>query len=154
MTDTPVRLEAAARLDAEGLASLRARAMQASLDQMGRFDHRRAREKFLAAFSTEHTRHVLVGGDRVGFVVVRLYHGELQLDHLCIQPEHQGRGVGSFVLAQVFGEADSLGKSIRVGALRDSASNLFYARHGFDLVEQAQWGNYYVRQALGRTGGR
>jgi GNAT superfamily N-acetyltransferase len=152
MINSTVTLEAAADRDAEGLASLRVRAMQASLDQMGRFDHRRAREKFLATFATEHTRHVLVGGHRVGFVVVRLYHGELQLDHLCIQPEHQGIGVGGFVLAQVFAQADSLGKSIRVGALRDSASNLFYARHGFDLVEQAEWGNYYVRHALGRAG--
>ena len=53
------------------------------------------------------------------------------------------------MLGHVFAEADAQGKSIRVGALRESESNHFYAKHGFKLVEQAEWDNYYVRPGRG-----
>jgi len=36
---------------------------------------------------------------------------------------------------------------MRVGALRDSDSNRFYARHGFQLVERGEFDNYYVRSS-------
>lgn len=49
----------------------------------------------------------------------------------------------------IFEEADAAMLPIRVGALRESDSNRFYARHGFELVEQAEWDNYYVRKPKG-----
>ena len=66
--------------------------------------------------------------ERIGFVVVR----------------H-----GAVVLGVRFAEADAEAAFMRVGALRDSDSNRFYARHDFELVEQAEWDNYYVRNAKG-----
>jgi len=35
--------------------------------------------------------------------------------------------------------------TLRVGALRESASNRFYTRHGFQFVESTEFDNYYVR---------
>jgi GNAT superfamily N-acetyltransferase len=64
----------------------------------------------------------------------------LSLDHLYIQPGHQGQGVGAAVLASVFDQADAQGLAVRVGALRGSDSNRFYLRHGFVLVEQGDHG--------------
>jgi hypothetical protein len=49
------------------------------------------------------------------------------------------------VLATVFAEADRQGLHLQVGALRDSGSNRFYLRHGFVLVKEEEWDNYYVR---------
>jgi GNAT superfamily N-acetyltransferase len=69
----------------------------------------------------------------------------LLLDHLYVRPGHQGKGIGAAVLAQVFAEADAAGLQVRVGALRGSESNRFYARHGFVQVEQGEFDNYYVR---------
>lgn len=69
----------------------------------------------------------------------------LLLDRLYVHPLHQGRGIGAAVLAQVVVEADAAGVPVRVGALRESASNRFYARHGFVEVEQGEFDNYYVR---------
>lgn len=71
----------------------------------------------------------------------------LLLDHLYVQPCSQGRGIGSAVLAHVFTEADASRLPMRVGALRDSDSNRFYARHGFQLVERGEFDNYYVRSS-------
>lgn len=133
--------------DAEALVALRIEAMRESLERINRFDPSRARERFLAGFSVEHTRHVLFAGDRVGFVVVKPNPaGGLLLDHLYVRPAHQGRRIGAAVLAKVFAEADGMGAQLRVGALRGSDSNRFYRRHGFVLVEQGEFDNYYCRQ--------
>jgi GNAT superfamily N-acetyltransferase len=132
--------------DAEHLAALRVQAMRPSLEQIGRFDPQRARERFLSNFSPEYTRHILFDGVKVGFLVVRPEQDALLLDHLYIQSDYQGKGIGSMVLNDLFSVAVTQEKVIRVGALRGSASNEFYVRHGFKLLESAEWDNYYVRQ--------
>jgi N-acetylglutamate synthase-like GNAT family acetyltransferase len=103
-----------------------------------------ARERFLSGFSPDHTRHIEVSGQRVGFVVVKLQPDSVLLDHLYIHPKSQGQRVGATVLAQVIEEAADLGLPVRVGALRESDSNRFYKRHGFQLVEQSEFDNHYI----------
>ena len=67
------------------------------------------------------------------------------LDHLYIHPNNQGNGIGAFVLARIIEEANALGLPVRVGALRGSDSNRFYVRHGFKLMEEGDFDNYYIR---------
>jgi GNAT superfamily N-acetyltransferase len=131
--------------DFEALVTLRIEAMRESLERVGRFDPERARERFRAGFSPELTRHIEFGGQRIGFFVVKPQPGELLLDHLYVRPSYQGKGIGSAVLGQVFAEADRSGLPVRVGALRESESNRFYSERGFQLVEQSEYDNYYVR---------
>ncbi len=139
------RLVPATAQDARELASLRLRAMRESLERVGRFDPQRARERFLASFDPACTWHVVVDHQPVGLVVLRAPASGLLLDHLYIEPEQQGRGVGAAVLAWAFARADALGAPLHVGALRESSANRFYLRHGFMLDGQGPWDNYYVR---------
>ena len=131
--------------DFESLVALRIEAMRESLERLGRFDPVRARERFRSSYSPEHTCHIEFNGERVGFLAVKPEADALLLDHLYIHPNAQGRGIGSFVLALVFEEADSKALPVRVGALRESDSNRLYLRHGFHLIEQVEFDNYYVR---------
>ncbi|MFA6312952.1 MAG: GNAT family N-acetyltransferase [Sterolibacterium sp.] len=131
--------------DFEALVAIRIEAMRESLERIGRFDPVRARERFRSGFSPEHTCRVLVDGECVGFVVVKPQDDGLLLDHLYVQPRSQRRGIGAAVLAHLFAEADASKLPMRVGALRDSDSNRFYARHGFQLIERGESDNYYVR---------
>jgi GNAT superfamily N-acetyltransferase len=133
--------------DAEELVAVRIEAMRESLERIGRFDAERARGRFLSSFVPECTRHIVVGAQRVGFVVVKPIPDGLNLEHLYLCPDHQGRGIGSAVLMLIFEEADSQRLPLRVGALRGSASNRFYLRHGFRLVAEGEWDIYYVRPA-------
>ncbi|WP_328804764.1 GNAT family N-acetyltransferase [Noviherbaspirillum galbum] len=142
-----VEFSAVRQEDAEDLVRLRIAAMRESLERLGRFDPQRARDRFLSTFSPAHTRHVLADGQRVGFVVIRPDGEDLLLDHLYILPAWQGAGIGSLVLRDVFRQADALGKSVRVGALKGSDSNRFYLRHGFVLVREEEWDNYYIKAA-------
>jgi GNAT superfamily N-acetyltransferase len=82
---------------------------------------------------------------RTGFVAVKPADGHLLLDHLYIRPEFQGRGIGAAVLAAIFARADAEGLPVRVGALRESASNRFYVRHGFRQVSEEEWDIHYLR---------
>ena len=140
-------MEPAVAADAEALAAIRVAAMRESLERIGRFDPRRARDRFLSGFDPALTRHVLLDGRRVGFVVVRAQDDGLLLDHLYVAPQAQGRGVGAAVMAGVLADADARGLPVRVGALRESDANRFYARHGFELVEEGEWDNLYRRAA-------
>jgi ribosomal protein S18 acetylase RimI-like enzyme len=140
-----IALTAAGSEDFEALLALRIEAMRESLERIGRFDLARARERFQAGFSVEHTRHIEVEGKRVGFVVVKPQVDCLLLDHLYIHPSTQSQGIGAAVLARVIEEANVKSLPIRVVALRESDSNRFYVRHGFVLVEQSKFDNYYIR---------
>ena len=144
-SDALTTLQAVEASDADALAALRVRSMRESLERIGRFDPVRARERFLSGFSPQHTRHILSGGVRVGFVVVKPKHEHLLLDHLYVDPAFQGRGIGAEVLSIIFAEADTGKLALRVGALRGGDSNRFYVRHGFQLVREDEWDNYYIR---------
>ncbi|WLG46949.1 GNAT family N-acetyltransferase [Pseudomonas sp. FP1740] len=141
----PVMLVPAHPADLDNLVAIRIEAMRESLERIGRFDPVRARERFINGFDCRNTRHIELAGERVGFIVVKPQLNELLLDHLYVRPNAQGTGVGSAVLEQIFKEADAAALPVRVGALKESASNRFYIRHGFQFVESGEFDNYYVR---------
>ena len=131
--------------DLDTLVAIRIEAMRESLERIGRFDPARARERFSSSFSPEHTQYIVVNNERVGFLVMKPQADFLLLDHLYIKPANQDQGIGTAVMNHVFSEADKLKLPVRVGALRDSDSNRFYLRHGFNLMESTEFDNYYIR---------
>jgi len=136
----------ATRSDVEALVAIRIAAMRNSLERIGRFDPQRARERFLASFDPALCRFIEADGVNAGFFVVRPQEDHWLLDHLYIVPGHQGKGIGAAVLRRILVEADEKRVPVRVGALRGSDSNRFYARHGFVQADEAEWDIYYVRE--------
>jgi GNAT superfamily N-acetyltransferase len=143
---THLTIRAPAGDEADALADLRVEAMRESLERVGRFDPERARARFLSGYSPQQTRVVEADGERAGFFVVKPHEEGLLLDHLYVAPKHQRKGIGAAVLERVFAQAASANLPVRVGALRESESNAFYVRHGFVLVDQGEFDNYYVRR--------
>lgn len=153
LDQTPVVvLRPASDLDLEALVAIRIQAMRESLERVGRFDPDRARERFVSGFDARCTRRIEVSGEWVGFVVVKDVQTHLLLDHLYVIPSAQGAGIGTAVLMTIFKEADRAARMLRVGALKESASNRFYLRHGFVLVESGEFDNYYARANLSAAG--
>ena len=140
-----ITYEPAMAHDLDALVELRIEAMRESLERIGRFDPARARERFASGFAPESTRHILLDGQRVGFVVVKNHPDGLLLDHLYLRASAQGQGVGGRVLLDVVADAATRGQAVLVGALRESAANRFYIRHGFQRVGEAEWDVYYRR---------
>lgn len=142
-----IALVPASQADFEALAAIRVEAMRESLERLGRFDPVRAWERLRSGFAPEHTRHIEIRGERVGFVVVKPHADHLLLDHLYIRPGHQGAGIGSQVLRLALAQAAALGLAVKVCALKHSDANRFYQRHGFALIAQEDFDNHYLRQA-------
>jgi GNAT superfamily N-acetyltransferase len=133
--------------DFDELVALRTVAMRESLERIGRFDPVRARERLKNSFYPEHSRFVLLDGQKAGFYTFRRLAEGYQLDHLYVNPACQSQGIGSYVLLQLLAQADSVQLPVHVGALRESASNRFYRRHGFQLKSEDTWDIQYVRPA-------
>lgn len=131
--------------DFESLLALRLAAMRESLERVGRFDPQRARERLSRGFDPRHTRKIRLDGGIVGFVVVIPRAEDLLLDHLYIDPSAQGLGIGSWVMQQVLANADARRLPVAVTALKHSAANRFYQRHGFVLEHESEWDLHYLR---------
>jgi ribosomal protein S18 acetylase RimI-like enzyme len=144
--DDAFALEAATAADFEPLLALRLRAMRESLERIGRYDERATRERFAAVFDPAHTRHIVVEGERVGFLVLKRLSHALRLEHLAIDPPAQRRGIGSAVLRRVCDEADRELLPVELVALKGSAANRFYLRHGFVEVGEGEWDIDYLRE--------
>jgi GNAT superfamily N-acetyltransferase len=124
--------------------------MRESLERIGRFDPARARARFEAAFDPAHMRLVRVGEERVGCVTVRRETSAVSwIEHLYIEPSHQGRGLGAAILGEIMAEADAAGQTLRLSVLKKSDANRFYARHGFRETHREDWDIYYERLPAG-----
>lgn len=145
MNSDRVTFSQATAADFDELVTLRIAAMRESLERVGRFDPERARERLRNSFYPEHTQFIVLEGERVGFYTLRPMGDLLRLDHLYVQPKHQSLGIGSAVLQKIMAEADEQQLPMHLGALRESASNRFYQRHGFVQTHEDAWDIYYVR---------
>jgi GNAT superfamily N-acetyltransferase len=134
--------------DATRLADLRVRAMRESLERMGRFNESRARQRLLSDFTANRTTLLKVDGALAGFYVLREAANGWLLQHLYVEPRFQSQGIGARVLRRIFDGADHQRRTVRVGALKGSASNQFYRRHGFVEVRHTEFDIDYVRQPL------
>ena len=127
--------------DFEAMADLRAEALSESLEHLGRFDPVRVRERLRASFVPACMQHIASNGERIGYLtlVPQASAPEFRLHHLYIRPSHQRQGVGAWALDWVKAQAREHGHDVTLGALRDSAANRFYLRHGFTLVEEKEF---------------
>jgi len=140
-----IAYEQACDADFDALARIRIAAMRESLEAVGRFDPERARERLRAGFRPQDTQHIVLSGARVGFFALTRHHAQWSLDHLYLVPEQSGQGTGSRVMAEINRRADTAGALLKVGALRGSRSNRFYASHGFRIASEDTYDIYYVR---------
>ena len=129
--------------DLEALVELRIKAMQPSLEAVGRFDPLRARERFVNSFVAANTQKIIRDQKLLGFYVLQIKSDHLWLDHLYIDPAYQGSGVGEQLLDQLKQRARAASWPLRLGALKESRANLFYLKNGFEKIETQQWDNIY-----------
>ena len=98
----------------------------------GRWDAQRERAQFLSQLDLSGTRLIECDGRAVGFLTVVPEEGTLDLHTLCVQPEHQGQGIGGHVMRALAGEAGR--RAIRLSVLRTNPrARAFYERLGFTV---------------------
>ena len=145
MTSPGITFSDVTASDFEELVALRIAAMRASLERVGRFDPARARERLRRSFHPEQTKFIVWGGRRVGFHTFREADDGFHLDHFYIHPDCQSLGIGSSVMRGLLAQSDARQMPVRLGALRESAANRFYQRHGFTKTAEDEWDIHYIR---------
>ena len=135
--------------DFEALLGLRVAVMRESLERIGRFDPKRARERFATTFKPQQTRRIVVRDELAGCVATWPEDDAIRLEHFYITVAHQGHGLGSAVFEALLHEPANAGRPFLVAALRGSSANRFYQRHGFVQVAAGDWDIEYARSASG-----
>jgi GNAT superfamily N-acetyltransferase len=116
--------------DVEWLVELKARAMRADLERLGRWDPERSRERLLDELVPEATRIIVMGGESVGTIALVSGDAEMWLKHFYVEPDLQGRGLGGAVLAHAL-QSVPTEVAVRLLMVRGSPALRLYERHGF-----------------------
>ncbi|NRA18876.1 MAG: GNAT family N-acetyltransferase [Oceanospirillaceae bacterium] len=140
---TKIAIQPVSTADLESLVLLRIKAMQPSLEALGRFDPQRARARFVQGFDASNTYKILVENSLAGFYVLIDREDHLWLDHLYIAANYQGMGLGGQVMANLQEIAVNANLPLRLGALKKSRANTFYRSQGFATIAEIEWDNIY-----------
>lgn len=132
--------------DFETMLAMRLESMRESLERLGRYNPERSRERLERSFYPEFSEFILWNGERIGFYTFRPASDGFHLEHFYLLPPHQSHGIGGWVLSRLTKQADAAGMPIFLGALKESAANRFYQRHGFEQNTEGEWDIYYIRQ--------
>ena len=147
ITRQDVQFQAVQADDFESLFVLRMDAIRDSLMRLGRWNPERSRQRFAAAFDPPHMHHIVLRGEKLGFMTLKPIEDQgeaiLLLEHLYICNGHQGKGLGAIAVAQAQGQARAHHKPLVLYALKYSDSNRFYLRHGFVQTGEDEMENRY-----------
>jgi len=115
------------------------RAMQPSLTaRRGNWNPLQERERFERALDLDRTTIVLAGDAAVGFVVLVELRHVLQVHTIAVLPEHQGRGIGSEIIADVVNLGRQTGRAVVLSVLKVNVrAQALYRRLGFEIRESA-----------------
>ncbi|MER5199376.1 GNAT family N-acetyltransferase [Streptomyces sp. NPDC002755] len=136
----------AAADDVEAVAEVRAVAMRADLERLGRYDEHRVRQRLRDGFVPAHTRIIELDGVLVGCVALRPADDAHWLEHFYLAPHAQGRGIGTAVLRELVEAADRSALRLRLDVLRGSAARRLYERHGFTFEHEDAVDVFLVRE--------
>jgi GNAT superfamily N-acetyltransferase len=139
-------LRPATPADVEPIAELRAVVMRPDLERLGRFDEQRVRQRFRDAFVAAHLSVIEAEGRFAGCVALRPAEDGHWLEHFFIDPELQGRGLGSAVLRALLARTDADGRPVRLNVLQGSAAKRLYERHGFVVESEDPVDVFMVRR--------
>lgn len=122
--------------DVDQIADLRAVVLRPDLSRLGRYDEQRVRQRLRDEFVAKHTSVLEVAGAFAGCIALRPADDGHWLEHFYLDPELQGRGIGSAVLGELLEQCDRERLTVRVNVLQGSPARRLYERHGFTVVTE------------------
>ncbi|UKF26621.1 GNAT family N-acetyltransferase [Clavibacter sp. A6099] len=117
------------------MAELRAVALRADLERLGRWDPVRVRRRFLDGWAPERTSVIRVGGHDVGLIACRDEPDAHWIEHFYLDPAVQGAGIGGEVLRDLMARHDD-DRPFRLDVLQGSAARRLYERAGFRVERE------------------
>lgn len=95
---------------------------------------RQTLDMLIAEFETHEILKAVVDGQIVGSIRSRTVDGDCAIGRLIVEPEHQGRGIGSSLLRSAETLATGAGKFSLFTGSRSEGSIRLYRHHGYGIV--------------------
>src|SRR3982751_4277518 len=117
--------------DLDRIADLKVLVIREHLERLRPWSEQSAREYLYQRFVVANRRVIEVGGRFAGCVALRPAEDCRWIEQFYLEPEFQGRGLGTAVLEALLDECDADGAVVRLDVLRQSPARRLYERHGF-----------------------
>lgn len=131
--------------DLDGLFELQRATMREVVERVfGPWDDEAQRARFEQSYDPTKMRVVRTGDEDVGMVMIEDGPDELYIGRLQIAPDHQNRGLGGAVVADVIAEAAEQGKTVALTVFSVNPAQRLYRRLGFIDVSEAE-GRIFMR---------
>jgi len=73
----------------------------------------------------------------------------IEIGQFFILPEYQNRGIGTYLLKNILGKGDQLGKNVTLRFLKNNPVKSLYVRNGFRVVYTREVAHHMEREASG-----
>ena len=134
-----VALRSARQEDKEFAFDVKKAALGEYIREMYGWDEDEQRRLHQQRFRPSATRIIMYQRQDVGLLSTREMNDRVQLLQLFLLPEAQGKGIGSYVLAEVLAKAHRVRRPVELRVLTSNPrAKSFYERHGFTLVGQTE----------------
>ena len=138
--------------DRRFLRQLHHRCFRRWVEEVWGWDDAEQDRRFDAAWTTAGHFVVELNGTPIGALRTSQRHDHLFIDDIEIDPDHQGRGIGTRLLQRVLADAESSGTSVRLQVLRNNPAKRLYERLGF-RVDGSNDTHYLMQRPPSRRGG-
>ena len=73
----------------------------------------------------------------------------IEIGQFFILPKYQNRGIGTYLLKNILGKGDQLGKNVTLRFLKNNPVKSLYVRNGFRVVYTSEVAHHMEREASG-----
>lgn len=102
--------------------------------QFGNFNEAEQDRYFMDAWSGKHELFI-VGGEIVGYVCVEKEVDHYLLSTIVIDPDFQGKGIGSSFIKDLIKKAEEEKLPVRLQVLKENEAKILYENLGFTVIE-------------------
>lgn len=116
-----------------------------------------AQTRAYSCYENANQRVIMCGGRDAGRLFIASWREEIRIIDISLLPDFRGKGIGTYLLKQIMGEAAASGRSVTVHVERFNPAQRLYERLGFE-VEATRGIHFFMRANPGasfsRCGGR
>jgi len=136
---TAIELRPATPADSEFCFQLHKAAMGAYVSAIWGWDDDVQRRFHTRAFNPGQWQIIAAAGVDAGLLIVEYRPAEVYLARIELHPEHQGRGIGTYLIHRLVDAARQHGQHVVLDVLTvNDRAQAFYQRHGFREIAPAR----------------
>jgi GNAT superfamily N-acetyltransferase len=95
---------------------------------------------------------ITYGGKLIGTIATVESQDCVEIGQFFILPEHQRKGIGTYLLKSILDKADRSGKNLTLKFLKNNPVKSLYVRNGFRLVHTSEVAHHMERKVSGGSG--